>query len=76
MLAMLSPHDRLCFAILDYQSAPKGNGLCLYPVEFDIGSVRGEIRGAGSTSSHVLRIRRSRPASAAPEPRGTLAPWR
>jgi hypothetical protein len=44
-LSLLSPQDRLCFAVLDYQSAPKRNSLCFCPVEFDIVSVRGEIRG-------------------------------
>jgi len=44
-LSMLSPRDRLCFAILDYQSAPKRDSLCFCPVEFDVITVRGDIHG-------------------------------
>jgi hypothetical protein len=47
VLSMLSPQDRLCFAILDYQSAPKKNTLCFCPVEFDVVTVRGNIHGRG-----------------------------
>jgi hypothetical protein len=45
LLSMLSPQDRLCFAILDYQSAPKRNSPCFCPVEFDMVTVRGNIHG-------------------------------
>ena len=45
LLSMLSPRDRLCFAILDYQSAPKKNNLCFCPVAFDMVNVRGNIHG-------------------------------
>ena len=45
LLSVLSPQDRLCFAILDYQNAPKGNNPCFCPVEFDVVIVRGDIHG-------------------------------
>jgi hypothetical protein len=43
--SLLSPQDRLCFAILDYQTAPRRNIVCACPVEIDAVSVRGEIQG-------------------------------
>jgi hypothetical protein len=45
LLSMLSPQDRLCFAILDYQSAPKSSAGCFCPVAFDMVNVRGTIHG-------------------------------
>jgi hypothetical protein len=44
-LSMLSPQDRLCFAILDYQSAPRKNLVGACPLEIDEVSVRGQIHG-------------------------------
>jgi opacity protein-like surface antigen len=45
-LSLLSPQDRLCFAILDYQNAPRRRDVvCFCSVKFDEVSVRGEIRG-------------------------------
>jgi hypothetical protein len=44
-LSLLSPQDRLCFAILDYQVAPRRNVVCGCPIAIDEVSVRGEIRG-------------------------------
>jgi hypothetical protein len=44
-LSLLSPQDRLCFAILDYQTAPRRDIVCACPVEIDAVSVRGEIQG-------------------------------
>jgi hypothetical protein len=43
--SMPSPQDRLCFAILDYQNAPKGNGACFCSVKYDVVSVSGKIGG-------------------------------
>jgi hypothetical protein len=45
MLSMLSPQDQLCFAILDYQNAPKSSAGCFCPAEFGVITVRGNIHG-------------------------------